>query len=89
MGAGNITSGTGYSTNCDNLVTDGDECTQTCLDGYAANANAGVYTCPKGNFTGTKLVCTGNHQYFIEIDSHYFEEYILCEQQLVLLKSMQ
>lgn len=50
----------GYSTNCDNFVTDAPACTQYCTDGWIG-AQDGVseqtYTCPAGNFSGTPLVC--------------------------------
>ena len=54
-----ITSGPGYNTECDTLVTDG-SCTQTCAAGYFNSGGSGVMNCPSGILdTQEQIVCTG------------------------------
>eukprot|EP00808_Paulinella_micropora_P003614 g41849.t1 len=53
-----VPSGEGFGTMCNGLVT-GATCTHTCEQGYSDN-NGGygqVYTCPKGQVSGTLLTC--------------------------------
>jgi hypothetical protein len=54
-----VPSGAGFSTICDDLVTDAAACTQTCNAGYTDN-NSGqgqLYKCALGTFSGTVLEC--------------------------------
>jgi hypothetical protein len=78
--------GTGYNSECEDLVTDG-SCTQTCAAGYISNGD-GVHTCPAGVFTGNVLVCTveavSAEAVFTTPESTFIDEYVTAADDAVV-----